>query len=301
MKGRKTWALLAAALSVGCSTMGTGPEDPSKKVVLPSEGPPSEHLGEPSELPAGPAPEGTELENVTFATAEVPFRDAVTQAEMASGSFAPGKWTSGSGAYVQEEPGSSTRLSIRAYTGTPGARYRVEVTGWTYRVFTANPANDQGVVVLMPFFKDATHYVICSTTPRLQEAWVCDGQLPGGSWPTSNKLWGEIIDPPRTVGMATTWTCDVDTVAHTMTLYVNGQRKRTVSSPMIDGEGTVALASNGSQVKYTNFKLYRLAGSTTGPSPAPGQGATPRPVITPAPVRTQPPARQPIPTPDEDL
>lgn len=291
MKGRKTWALAAAvtALTFGCSEGGGGGPGGPNNNRLPSDGPPKEFLGEPTVLPAGPAVEGTELVNVNFSTPDVPFRDGVSQAEIASGSFIPGKWTSGSGAFVQEEPGSSTKLSIRSYTGNPGTRYRVEVTGWTYRVFTSDPARDQGVVVLMPFYKDATHYVICSATPRLQEAWVCNGQIPGGSWPTTNKLWGESIDPARTVGMATTWTCDVDTVANSMTVYVNGQKRASVTHPSITGTGTVALASNGSQVKYTGFKLYRLAGGTTTPSPAPSLAPTPRATATPAPVRTATP------------
>lgn len=289
MKGRNTWAVLSLALglAVGCTPGGGNPGNPGGGGG-PTDGPPKEYTGEPSELPAGLAAEGTELANVTFDTADVPFRDAVSQSDVASGSFIPGKWTAGSGAYVQEEPGSSTKLSIRSYTGNPGTRYRVQVTGWVYRVFTSNPANDPGVVVLMPFYKDATHYVICSANPKLQEAWVCNGQLPGGSWPTANRLWGESIDPPRTVGNATTWTCDVDTVAHSMTVYVNGQKRGSVTNPLIDGAGTVALASNGSQVKYTNFKLYRLAGSTT-PTPAPSTAPTPRPTRTLTPEPTLPP------------
>lgn len=292
MKGRKTWALLsvATALAVGCS-VGGSPDPGSNKNVLPSEGPPKDYNGEPTEMPAGPGEEGTLLENVNFATAEVPFRDPISQADAASGSFMPGKWTSGGGTYVQEEPGSSTKLSIRAYTGNPGTKYRVQVTGWVYHVLSSNPANDQGVVVLMPFYRDATHYVICSASPKLQEAWVCNGQLPGGSWPTSNRLWGEMVNPPRSVGTAITWTADVDTTAHSLTVYVNGQKRGSVTNAQIDGAGTVALASNGSQVKYANFKLYRLAGSTTAPTPEPSTAPTPRPT----PTRTPTPPRTPIP------
>lgn len=305
MKGRKTWALLsvAAAMAIGCTPGGGGGGPNNPGGGGPTDGPPREFTGEPSQMPAGPAPEGTEIANVDFTTADVPFRDPVSQSDIATGSFITGKWTAGSGAYVQEEPGSSTKLSIRSYTGNPGTRYRVEVTGWVYRVFTSDPAKDQGVVVLMPFYKDSTHYVIASAGPKLQEAWVCNGQLPGGSWPTSNKLWGEAIDPPRTVGQATTWTCDVDTVANTMTVYVNGTKRGTVTNPLISGAGTVALASNGSQVKYTNFKLYRLAGSTTAPTPAPSVAPTPRPTTTPTPVRTPTPApvRTPTPAPVDDL
>ncbi len=289
MKGRMTWATLSvtAALAIGCTPGGGGGGPYQNR--LPSEPPPKEYTGEPSELPAGPAAEGTELADVDFSTPEVPFRDAVSQSDIATGSFATGKWTSGSGAYVQEEPGSSTRLSIRAYTGNPGTRYRVQVTGWTYRIMASDPARDPGVVILMPFYKDSTHYVIASAGPRLQEAWVCNGQLPGGSWPTANRLWGETVDPPRGVGQAITWTADVDTAANTMTLYVNGQRKGTVTNPLISGAGTVALASNGAQVKFTGFKLYRLAGGTTTPTPAPTLAPTPRPTgPTPRPA-TPPP------------
>lgn len=313
MKARVLWPslIVTAAIAVGCSKGGDGGNGPISPNKTAPEGPPKEFLGEPKEYPAGPAADGATLvEKVDFDTADVPFRDAVSQAAMASGSFTAGKWSSGGGVYAQEEPGSNTQLSIRRYTGNVGTRYRVEVTGWVYRAFVADPAKDQGVVVLMPFYKDETHYVICSASPNVAEAWVCDGQLPGGSWPTTNKLWGQMVSPARTVGTPFTWTCDVDTTAGSMTLYLNGDKKATVTNPMLEGAGTVALASNGAQVKYTGFKLYSLAGGTTaGPSPAPGARPTPaapgptaRPTpaapagqrpVAPAPRAPQPPADDP--------
>ncbi|MNX71819.1 hypothetical protein D3C86_1031470 [compost metagenome] len=297
MKTRILWSSLLLVAIAACSKGGdgNGPISPNKTAP---EGPPKEFLGEPQEFPAGPAADGATLvERVDFRTPDVPFRDAVSQAAMASGSFAPGKWMSGNGVYVQEEPGSNTRLSIRRYTGNMGTRYRAEVTGWVYRAFVADPAKDQGVVILMPFYKDETHYVICSASPNVAEAWVCNGQMPGGSWPTSNKLWGQMISPARTVGSAFTWTCDVDTTANSMTIYLNGDKKATVTSPMIDGAGTVALASNGAQVKYAGFKLYSLPGGTAAEPANPG-GARPNvpaPVPSarpnaPAPRAPQPPA-----------
>ncbi|HEY9898499.1 MAG TPA: hypothetical protein V6D00_04895 [Pantanalinema sp.] len=308
MKARVLWPSLVvtAAIAVACSKGGDGANGPISPNRTAPDGPPKEFVGEPQEFPAGPALDGATLvEKVDFQTPAVPFRDAVSQAALASGSFAPGKWSSGNGVYVQQEPGANTRLSIRSYTGNVGTRYRAEVTGWVYRAFVADPAKDQGVVILMPFYRDETHYVICSASPNVAEAWVCNGQLPGGSWPTSNKLWGQMIAPARTVGSAFTWTCDVDTVANSMTLYLNGDKKATVTSPLIDGAGTVALASNGAQVKYAGFKLYSLTGGTaTGPSPDPSvrtvpspppsvrTPASPRPVA-PVPRATQAPAEEP--------
>lgn len=296
MKARILWPslIITAAIAVACSQGGEGGDGPMKPNRTAPEGPPKEFVGEPSEFPAGPSADGATLvERVDFQTPDVPFRDAVSQSAMASGSYTPGKWTSGNGVYMQEDPGPSTRLSIRLYTGNVGTRYRAEVTGWVYRAFVADAAKDQGVVVLMPFYKDETHYVICSASPNVAEAWVCNGQLPGGSWPTSNKLWGQMLSPARTVGSPFTWTCDVDTVANSMTLYLNGDKKATVTSPLIDGAGTVALASNGAQVKYARFRLYSLAGGTaTEPAPAPGARANPAPLASarPAPApRTQQP------------
>lgn len=306
MKARILWpALIVTAAIAACSQGGDGADGPMKPNRTAPEGPPKEFLGEPQDYPAGPAADGATLvERVDFQTPDVPFREAVSQSAMASGSYSPGKWTSGNGVYMQEEPSSNTRLSIRRYTGNVGTRYRAEVTGWVYRTFVADAAKDQGVVVLMPFYKDESHYVICSASPNVAEAWVCNGQLPGGSWPTSNKLWGQMIAPARTVGSPFTWTCDVDTVANSMTIYLNGDKKATVTSPLIAGAGTVALASNGAQVKYARFRLYSLAGATaTEPAPAtpPAAGARPAPLPVasarpgaPAP-RAQPAPRAPLP------
>lgn len=298
MKVWKTLSLIGL-VTTGCSpTAGPGGGG-GGTTPNPSDPPPKEYQVEPQELPTGAAPDGwTKVEELNFSTPELPFSNAVTEAAMASGSFALGKWTSGSGVFAQEEPGSNTKLSIRRYLGSAfgpngmmPARYRVEVTGWTYRVFNSNPERDAGVVILMPYYLDETHYVICSAGPSLAEAWVCNGQLPGTSWPISNKLWGELFSPARTVGTATTWTGDVDVLNHSLTLYLNGNRKGTFTTPQIASTGhAVALASNGAQVKFSRFRLFQASAtaSATITPPLLNPPPTQRPAVpNPRPTSTR--------------
>lgn len=292
MMGRKSWSTfaIAALLAAGCSPLGGDGGGGGGPAVTPSMAPPKEYLGEAkTPYPDGPSADGATLvDNVDFTKQDVPFASAVTAADIASGSFAAGSWSvdATKGTYSQTNPGPSTQLAIQKYTGTLGASYRVQVTGWTYRVFTGDPAQDQGVVVLMPYYRDNTHYVICSAGPQTAESWICDGQLPGSSWPTTNKLWGAQYGQARPVGTAFTWTADVDTNAHTMTLYLNGDKKATVTNAFIDGAGTVAVASNGDQVRYANFKVYSLSGSASSTTPSPAPTITPTPTRTPAPTST---------------
>jgi|GEM_PF-2019370 hypothetical protein len=289
------WWMLAIAgglAACGPAGGGGGGGDP---IVSPSVAPPKEYLGEPQDLPSGPSTQGTTLlEDVDFKAGNAPFTDAISQAAMASGSFAAGKWSNKDGVYMQEAPGVSTKLSIRRYNGQAlgadgvlGGKYRVEVTGWIYRIFASDPALDQGVVSLLPFYVDETHYVICSAGPSVAEAWVANGQMPGDTWPMSNKLWGAMISPPRPVGTAVNWACDVDTAAHSLTIYYNGDRKATVTHPMITGNGYACLASNGDQLKYSHFRLYSLTGATASVTPPAAATTTPTTPSAPT-TRTTP-------------
>lgn len=308
----KAWTTLSmlGLMAAGC-TPASGPGGGGGNAPTPPDAPPKEYAVEPQELPTGPAADGwTKVADLSFATADQPFANAVSESAMASGSFALGKWTSGNGVFAQDEPGSSTKLSIRRYTGsafgpngTMPARYRVEVTGWTYRIVSSNPSRDSGVVILMPYFLNETHYVICSAGPSLAEAWVCNGQLPGSSWPISNKLWGELFSPARTVGTAMTWTGDVDVSNRSLTLYLNGDRKGTFTHSLMASTGhSVALASNGAQVKFSRFRLFLPSGEPTASLPTTPPVATPEPVAepvaTPRPVQPTPrPVARPIPAP----
>lgn len=306
----KVWTALSmlGLVAAGC-TPTSGPGGGGGNAPTPPDAPPKEYAVEPQELPTGPAADGwTKVEDLSFATADQPLANAVSETAMASGSFALGKWTSGNGVFAQEEPGSSTKLSIRRYTGsafgpngTMPARYRVEVTGWTYRIISSNPSRDAGVVILMPYYLNETHYVICSAGPSLAEAWVCNGQLPGTSWPIGNKLWGELFSPARTVGTAMTWTGDVDVPNRSLTLYLNGDRKGTFThSLMASTSHSVALASNGAQVKFSRFRLFSPSGVPTGSVPLPVATPEPvtEPVATPRPALPTPrPVARPVPAP----
>lgn len=282
---------LGALALVSALTACNNNSSPGGGGGAPSAGPPKEYTGEPSQMPPGAPVDGAVLvEDVAFNTPNPPFVDAVSAEAMASGSFQPGRWTSGNGFYAQEDPGASTKLSIRRYTGSVGSRYRVEVTGWIFREFTSDPARDPSVFSLLPFYKDETHYVICSTGANVAETWICSGQMPGTTWPTSNKLWGAMLSPARTVGVPTTWTCDVDTNANSLTIYLDGDRKATVITPFLAGTGGIALASNGSQIKFAHFKVFSLTGSTPATtSPVP---TVPPPLnrVPPRPTPTLPPA-----------
>lgn len=251
------WLAAAAVVSVGCDQAALGKQHPNPA------GPGGQLIEiakEPAGLPPGlPAPDDMKL------LAENPGTEAFDDPTASSGSTAylPGAWRGDGEALLQEAEGPGNKLMVRRYTG-PGAagggilaeKYRVQVSMWQYRFKGRDPVREMGVLALIPYWKDSKHFLILSAKSDVAEFWAADDTEPGQTWPTANRFWTMGMNPPLAIGDAITWDVLVSVPEKRMTVYMNGERKADAESALIATPGSVAIAANGNQVKFKNFRLW---------------------------------------------
>lgn len=301
-------AASAGSLAGGCDagTGGkggsnpTGPGGPGGQLI--------EIAKEPAGLPPGlPAPDDMRL------LAENPGAEAFDDPTASSGSSAylPGAWRSDGDALLQEAEGPGNKLMVRRYIG-PGSgaggilpeRYRIQVSTWQYRFKGRDPAKEMGVLAVIPYWRDAKHFLILSAKSDVAELWAADDTEPGQTWPTANRYWTQGMNPPLAIGDAITWDVVVSVPDKRVTVYMNGERKADAESQMLAPPASVAIAANGNQVKFKGFKLWASQAAPTRagaapPPPAPAGAAPPAPAPAappaPAPAPAAPPASAPAP------
>ncbi len=215
---------------------------------------------EPATLPPGlPPPADMTL------LAEDPPPEAFDDPTLSAGSAAylPGIWKRADQALVQEAEGPGNKLMVRRYigpgTGPGGAlpeRYRIQVSQWQYRFKGRDPIRDMGVLALIPWWKDARHFAILSARGDLAELWAADDTEPGQTWPVTNRFWTAALAPPLGVGDAVTWDVEVDIAAHRLAIHLNGERRFEADATLLTAPAQMAIAANGNQVKFKNFKIW---------------------------------------------
>ena len=250
-------------------------------------------VGEPETLPVGPSTQGL----LPHAWSADRWETVMAPPGTDAASFETGKWLTSTDSQEQTALFPSTRLSIRRLVNRLPSAYRFETTAWVARARGQDPVRDTGVLAMIPYLRDAQHHVIVSLAPGLLEAWICDGQAPGQSWPVSKRLWSEPVHPPRTAGQASVLTCDVDTRTGTLVIHLDGQQRARVVHAFlaVDPSLSVGLAVNGSHVKFTRLGLWSLDPSrndSRDPAPPPAMPTpTPRsnslPALTPTTVPRQ--------------
>lgn len=173
----------------------------------------------------------------------------------------PGNWSIEDGRLVHRDLRPQPALSFRRYSGTMfgpnGAlpnRYKAEVTLTFDSSFEAPnaypPTGDQGT----PFYYiDPTHYVEVLIKPNLFEVWECDGGQPekNGGW---RRLYYEDLTTGK--GDRRTLGVNVDSANHSMEVFLDGSRKASVTSALIDTRvHYLALRAAGNVVSYDNLSI----------------------------------------------
>ena len=185
--------------------------------------------------------------------------------------FTPGEWKVEGGALKQtmgmkDNTANHLRYKGEAFgrsDGQAGLRYRVDVDASAYQeaIHPQVHGFPTGVLNLMPYYQDPTHYVMIVAKKQTVEAWVADGQRPASmAWPDTNKLWGTWLKEPIAVGQVFKLGAEVDVEAKKLRIYVNDELKAEREVPQMDASKPhwVALGANGNFAQYDNLKLQWL-------------------------------------------
>lgn len=285
--------LLVGLLAFGCDAPQANPSPPQKAKLSPTA-PPEDIPSNPASIPDfGPLPSGAQSVGVSFSD----MTDPVPEEAKKKGNFITGTWEVGEGTFSQNDGGSGQALTIRRITPALSNHYRVDVACWpTHYTGTTPERLEQsvGVMGLIPYYRDETHYLILSARAKSLEAWACEGFVPGIVWPDTNKLLS-VGAPPITPNTAITLGADVDLANLLVKVFYNGQEQGSfkLKPEFAKGPGGIAIANNGTRVRFANLRVYNLAPVTqVNPTPEPVITMTPLPIvqITPAPIVTPPPA-----------
>lgn len=210
------------------------------------------------------APSGGKTTLLDFKTPSMPF-DNPAKGE-ASG-FAAGNWVVQDGK-LQQTQGSVDNLAdhlrytgdaFGTHDGSAGIAYSVSVDCSVAKECDspAVAGYPTGIMAMIPYYKDPTHYVLLTASGQSLSCWVVNGYRPAGAqWPDSAKVWDTWLPEALDVHSKIRWGADVNTEAHSLTIYVNDQKKVTRNIPMINRDKHwVALAANGNYAQFSNLKL----------------------------------------------
>lgn len=185
--------------------------------------------------------------------------------------FTPGAWKIEGGALKQtmgmkDNTANHLRYKGDAFgqkDGRAGLHYRVDVEASAYQeaVHPQVHGYPTGVLNLMPYYQDPTHYVMIVAKKQTVEAWVADGQRPASmAWPDTNKLWGMWLKEPIQVGQVFKLGAEVDVKAQKLRIFVNDELKAEREVPMMKASKPhwIALGANGNFAQYDNLKIHWL-------------------------------------------
>ncbi|HBN08170.1 MAG TPA: hypothetical protein DD435_05845 [Cyanobacteria bacterium UBA8530] len=248
-------------LLLGCGLDPNGKVDPPSKAIVSPTPPLEEIVSAPESLPPeAPLPEGARLINGNDFSQ---FSDPIPPGKE---HFFKGNWQIDQNTFEQSELGSGQALSIRRWQGSLPSHYFMEVACWPTRFIGRTPERIEksvGVMAIMPYYRDDTHYLIMSARSKDLEAWAAEGFLPGVVWPDTNKMFGMALEPPIGIGGAISIGADVDLSTNTVKVFLNGQErgKFKLKPEFVKGDYSLALASNGSKVRFGRLRIYSLPGA----------------------------------------
>lgn len=255
---------------LGCNPAPTGPGDGGGGGTTPEATP-------------SPAPFVGVTTTVEFneAADAALFVDPTTEEQRATGRFSSGNWVIRDGWFAQTREAQSATLMFRRYNGAalglPNgqavSRYRVETLAQPYQAVPEARQFDiagypTGIVGMIPYYLDPTHYILLIATPQTSSGpseaslWVVDGLMPGDNWDVSvHRKWRSNLKGEQLqVGTNVQWGAEVDTKAKTITVFLNGEQKETLTLDFIqDVQHSVSLISNGNFVQYDWLRLTPLS------------------------------------------
>jgi hypothetical protein len=210
------------------------------------------------------APPGGKTTLLTFTTPSMPFDNP---AKGESSGFAPGNWVAGNGKLTQTQGAADNLANHLRYTGDAfgtsdgraGRVYSVSVDCSVAKE-ADSPAVagfPDGILAMMPYYKDPTHYVLLVGSHQNLSCWVVNGYRPAGQeWPQEARVWDQWLETPLDASSSVRWGADVDCDHHSLKIYVNDQSKAARTIPMIsNAPHWVALAANGNYEQFSNLKL----------------------------------------------
>lgn len=210
------------------------------------------------------APAGGKTTMLTFTTPAMPFDNP---AKTEPSGFAPGSW-SVSGGKLQQTQGASDNLAnhiryvgdaFNNKEGRAGSVYSVSVDCSVAKEVDSPAVHGfpTGVMAMMPYYQNPTHYVILVAARQDLSCWVVNGYRPAGAeWPASAQIWNEWLPQPLDASSSLRWGADIDTEKHTIRILLNDQPKVTRTVPMIsDAPHWIALGANGNYAQFSNLKI----------------------------------------------
>jgi hypothetical protein len=202
-----------------------------------------------------------------------PFEDPSSEDERRSGRWSLGRWIAVDGQYEQMKEAPTATLMIRRYNGEAlgkpngyaPSRYRFESTIQAFKAADVPETNlagsPVGLLAIIPYYLDSTHYVLMEGIKNRYEVWFVDGMTPGDEWnaDTSRKF-NMDATPDIAVNQPIQLGAEVDTKQGAMKVYINGELKEVLQAPFIkDVQHSVALVSNGNYVAFKDVKLTPLS------------------------------------------
>ncbi len=203
-------------------------------------------------------------------TSVAPFVDPTTEDERRTGRFAMGRWLVKDGFYQQTLEAAMPSLSLRRYIGSglgqadgkAHSRYRMEVTLQALRPVSRRPGElagaPVGVLGIIPYFLDSTHYVMLEAVQDRLELWFVDGLTPGDAWQADTHMrFQGVSTPSLAVGRPITLAAEIDTRTGTVQIEARGELREVVTDPTFvrDVPHGVALVSNGNFVGVSRMTL----------------------------------------------
>lgn len=266
---RMAFALGLAATLAGCQHAAPNQATPGGGGGAPTPAPSATPAPKPTPTP-GPT-KGVVLDLDWSKSTDVPFSDPTTPTDQASGRFFVGDWSVQGGMYTQSASPSSAALSFRAYNGNAfgmadgmaPAHYRVDAEMEAYKASDMSPQDMAGAPVgilgLIPYYLDSTHYILLDATPNEAECWFVDGLQPGDEWDASKyRVWNKDLATPIGIGQKVQWGAEIDLNADTVSIYYMGQLQQVIPGGQFLQPGVnhqIALLSNGNYVGYDHFTL----------------------------------------------
>ncbi|MBO9542786.1 hypothetical protein J7643_19535 [bacterium] len=203
-----------------------------------------------------------------------PFEDPTTGDQRFSTRWAAGRWAASNGEFRQQQQVSTATLMMQRYKGDgfglpdgqAPSKYRLEATAFAYRPVTASGSiiagAPAGVVAIIPYYLDTTHYIIVERVNNLYEVWFVDGLTPGDEWNAEvYRKYDMMATGSLAVNEPITYKTEIDTKAGTLKLWINDEFQTLIQDPNFikDVKHGIALVANGNFVAYKDMKLTPLS------------------------------------------
>lgn len=245
----------AAALLVGCQNP-SGSKNP---------------YVDPSPTPSVSVAEGADITFDSASDAAL-FNDPVPPGTKAGGKFFTANWKVVDGELRQTIPPTQPSLTFLTYVGNgfgtslgqAPKHYRMDADLRAYKESTVAPeemvGSPLGMLAIIPYYLDPTHYLLYVVTPNEVALWNVDGLAPQDTWDaTQYRLWNQQITPALRAGDKIRLGAEVDIPNKMVKLFFNGEYKDLVPVPgLADQDHYVGLISNGNFVGYDQIVLKNL-------------------------------------------